>query len=87
MSRDQVEAELARDPFVPLRIHLSNGKKIKVPFREVAVVMGPRYMVVFIGAKRGTHLAKGHTTVDFESIVRIEQLRSGRGRLRRRKAS
>jgi hypothetical protein len=83
MSKDEIKAELARDPFVPLRLHLKNGKRVSVPFREVAHVL--KYdMLVLKGLKRGTHQARGYMTFDFDDVVRIEQLRNGP---RRRKAS
>jgi hypothetical protein len=86
MSKDQIEAELARDPFVPLRLHLRSGKTINIPFREVAHVMG-RDMLLLKGANLRTHQAKGYLTFDFEDVIRIEHLRGGKGGQRRRKAS
>jgi hypothetical protein len=86
MSKDQIKAELARDPFVPLRLHLRNGKKLQVPVREAAHVM-KHDMLVVIGAKPQTHQAKGYLTFDFDDVVRIEQLRGGEGGPRRKKAS
>jgi hypothetical protein len=87
MSKDEVKAELLRDPFVPLRIHLKNHKTVSVPFREAAHILGPLDMIVFRGLKPGGRVAKGHVIFGFESILRIEQLRGSKGGLRRRKAS
>jgi hypothetical protein len=86
MSKDEIKAELLRDPFVPLRMHLRNGKRISVPFREVAHILKDDILVLK-GLKRGTHQAKGYLTFDFDDVVRIEQLRHGKGGERRRKAS
>jgi hypothetical protein len=86
MSKEQIKAELAREPFVPLRFFLKNGKKLHVPVREAALLM--KYdMLVVIGAEPETHQAKGYLTFDFDDVVRIEQLRRGKGGQRRRKAS
>ena len=84
MSKDEIKAELTRVPFIPLRMHLRNGKRISVPFREVAHVLR-HDILVLKGLKRGTHQARGYLTFDFDDVVRVEQLR--RGGERRRKAS
>jgi hypothetical protein len=86
MSKDEIKAELARDPFVPLRLHLKNGQRVSVPFPEVVHVMN-RDMLVVKGAKPGTRRAKGYVTFVFEDVIRIEQLRNGNTGHRRRKAS
>ena len=85
MLRDQIEAELAREPFVPLRLHLRGGKTFDIPFRDVARVL-PFGLLVFVGLKRGTRQASGYDRFAFDNIVRIEQ-RPGRDGQRRRKAS
>jgi hypothetical protein len=84
MSKDEIKAELARDPFIPLRLHLKNGKRVSVPFPEVAHLMN-RDMLVVQGAKPGTRRAKGYVTFVFDDVIRIEQL--GKSGPRRRKAS
>lgn len=86
MSKDEIKAELARDPFVPLRLHLKNGKIVSIPFREATHVMRDD-MLVLKGANLRTHRAKGYLTFAFEDVIRIEQLRGGGGGQRRRKAS
>jgi len=86
MSKDEIKAELGRDPFIPLRLHLKNGKRISVPFREVAHVL-KHDILVLKGLKQGTHQAKGYLTFDFDDVVRIEQLGRGGSGERRRKES
>jgi hypothetical protein len=83
MLKEKIIAELVREPFVPLRLHLRNGKTFDIPFREVAYVLRSS-VVLFIGRKQGTHEAKGHTEYIFEDILRIEHRPA---RPRRRKAS
>jgi hypothetical protein len=85
MLRDQIEAELAREPFVPLRLHLRDGKTFDIPFRDVARVL-PFGLLVFVGLKRGTRQAAGYDRFAFDNIIRIEQRRTRNGQ-RRRKAS
>jgi hypothetical protein len=83
MLKEEVRAELNREPFVPLRLYLTNGKTFDVPFRDVAHLLGYGVLVL-IGLKKGTHLAKGYERFTFEQIERIEQRPSSR---RRKKAS
>ncbi|HZL37512.1 MAG TPA: hypothetical protein VFC78_19495 [Tepidisphaeraceae bacterium] len=86
MLKEEIKAAVWREPFVPLRLHLSNGKTFDVPFRDVARVLSYG-LLVFIGMKEGTHQSKGYDRFSFDQIVRIEQRpANGRGR-RRRKAS
>jgi hypothetical protein len=86
MFKDRIKAELSQDPFVPLRLHLKNGKIVSIPFREAAHIMATD-MLVLKGANLRTHRAKGYTTFPYDDVVRIEQQRGGRGGQRRRKAS
>jgi hypothetical protein len=85
MHKADVESILARDPFVPVRLHLSNGKTFDVPFRDVARVLSYA-VLVFIGLKERTRQAKGYDRFTFEQIERIEELPHGKSR-RRKKAS
>lgn len=81
MTRDEIYAALSRDPFEPLRLHLTSGKHFDVGFREVArLVRGG--VLVLIGLKRGTHQAKSYDVFAFDLIERIERLPAGRQRKR-----
>jgi hypothetical protein len=86
MNKDEVRAELKREPFIPLRLHLKNGKTFDIPFREVAHLLGYG-VLVFIGLKQGTRQAKGYDRFGFDDIVRIEQRPARGGKGRRKKAS
>ena len=83
MQKEEVRAELTRDPFVPLRLHFKDGKTFDIPFRDVAHMLGYG-VLVFIGLKEGTHQAKSYDRFSFDDIVRIEH-RPERGTGRRRK--
>jgi hypothetical protein len=85
MLKDDVQAELRREPFVPLRLHLTGGRTFDVPFREVAHLLGYGVLVL-VGLKQGTHRAKRYDRFTFEEIERIEQ-RPALGKGKRRKAS
>ena len=84
MLKELVRAELARDPFVPLRLYLRNGATFDIPFRDVARILSFG-LLVFIGLKRGTRQAQSYDRFAFDDIVRIEQRPARSGR--RRKAS
>lgn len=86
MLKEAVRAELNREPFVPLRIHLQNGKHYDVPFRQVAHMLGYGVLVL-IGLKQGSVQAKGYDRFPFDHITRIEKLSTGGSSRRRRKAS
>jgi hypothetical protein len=85
MTKQQVRAEFSREPFVPLRIHLNDGRRFEIPFREMTWLLGYD-VLVFKGMKQGSRRAKSYTTFPYERIVRIEQ-RPGRAVTKRRKAS
>jgi len=86
MLKEQVKAELAREPFVPLRLHLRGGKTFDIPFRDVARMLSFG-LLVFIGLKPGTRQASSYDRFAFENILRIEQRPMRNNGQRRRKAS
>ncbi len=86
MLKQDVRAELTREPFVPLRIFLNDGKHYDVPFPEVARYLGYG-VLIFIGMKDGGHSADSFDRLGFDEIDRIEQRRGGSKRRNRKKAS
>ena len=86
MDREEVKAELLREPFVPFRMHLSSGKKYDVPFRDAARTLSYGFLV-FLGMKEGTHRAEGFDRFPYEDIVRIEHRPAKRRGGGRKKAS
>jgi hypothetical protein len=85
MSRDEIETAMQCDPFVPLRLHLVDGRSFDVPFRHVLIFHGPG-LILFKGVrKEGSHVASGYVHLTFQQIDRIEP-RRGHSQ-RRRKAS
>jgi hypothetical protein len=85
MDPNSINAELVRDPFVPLRVYLANGKSFDIPFREVAHLLGES-LLILKGLKQGTHQAKGYDVFNVDQILRIETRPSAKSG-RRRKAS
>jgi hypothetical protein len=83
MNREELEAHLRRSPFVPLRLHLSDRRKLDVPFNHVIV---PRTtdIILFKGVKAaGSHVAEGYEVIPYERIDRIQPRRGGTTRRRR----
>jgi hypothetical protein len=86
MRKEDVRAALKRDPFEPVRLHLTDGRTYDVPFREVAHMLGYGVLVL-IGLKQGTRVAEGYDRFAFDDIEKIEPLSAGGGKGRKRKAS
>lgn len=86
MLRDEITQEIDRDPFVPLRLHFRNGKKIEVRYRNVAYTVR-HGVLIFKGKKEGSCMASGYDVFPFDEIVRIEKLPPRTKGHRRRKAS
>lgn len=86
MLKEDVKAVLEREPFVPYRIYLMDGKKYKVTSREAARYLGYG-VLVFIGHKAGTCQSKGYDRFPFDDIQRIEDVNRGNKGGPRKKAS
>jgi hypothetical protein len=85
MEKEAVRRELTRDPFIPIRLHLTDGRTFDVPVPGVAHMMAYG-LLVMIGADVKARTAEGYDQFPFDRISRIEPLpfkSSGR----RRKAS
>ena len=85
MLKEDIQQILSREPFLPLRLHLADGRTFDVPFRDVARMLSYA-VLVFIGMKEGSRQAKGYDRFSFDQITRIETL-NARGGRRRKKAS
>lgn len=75
MTSKDVEAELERDPFVPIRIHLVSGKPIEVPSQGVAFPM-QNALLILQRRQPGRVRLDGYDVVSFRNMERIEQLHS-----------
>lgn len=80
-SRD-IESELERDPFIPLRLHLVSGKTLDVPASGVAHTL-QNALLVFHNKRPGKVRVDGYDVISFRNIERIEQLHKSRSGSRR----
>ena len=78
MTSKDLEAELLKDPFVPLRLHLVSGKTIDIPRQGVAWMM-QNAVLVFQNAQPGRTRATGYDVIAYRNIERLEQ-RPGRSK-------
>ena len=78
MTSKDLEAELIREPFVPLRLHLVSGKSVEVPRSGVAWLM-QNAVLVFQNAKVGRAMVDGYDVIALRNIERVEQ-RMGKGK-------
>ncbi len=73
MDKEAVRGELTRDPFIPFRIHLNDGRTFDIPDPKVAHIMAYG-LLVMIGADVKARTAKGYDQFPFDRISRIEPL-------------
>lgn len=72
MLKDEVKAVLRREPFAPLEVRTSDGRRLDVPFQHVAVVMTDG-LLVFHGVKdERSRVAKGYDFIAYDRIEKIE---------------
>ena len=74
MTSADVRQELERDPFVPLRLHLSSGQTMDIPYPGTAWVRENTLLIVH-PLRRGTQEIGGYDVVALRLIERIEQVR------------
>ncbi len=84
MEKEKIREILYREPFVPLRIHRSNGTRYDIPVKDAARVLRDA-VIVMLGVKPGSRQATGYDVFPFDQGVKIEP-RSGKS-VRRKKAS
>lgn len=74
MTSKDLQAELTKDPFVPLRLHLVSGKTIDVPSAGIAWMM-QNTVLIFQDATPSRMQAKGYDVIAFRNIERISKPR------------
>lgn len=75
MNAEELRKELRRQPFVPLRIYLSDGKTYDVKHPEM-VFLTRSWMYVGVESKLGSGVAEDHDLVSLMHVVRVELLNS-----------
>lgn len=84
MTTEDISQELDRDPFVPLRLHLSSGKTIDIEHPASAFIRQNTLLIVHRLAP-GTHEIGNYDVVALRLIERIEQIDGSSRRGSRRK--
>ncbi len=79
MTSKDIESELERVPFVPLRLHLASGKSMKIQAPNSAWLL-QNALLVLRAPKLGKSTAEGYDVLDLRNIERIESLGSPNGR-------
>ncbi|HET6249198.1 MAG TPA: hypothetical protein VFE47_16000 [Tepidisphaeraceae bacterium] len=77
MLKEEIRAELDREPFVPLRVYLDSGQHYDIPIRRAAHILSVG-LLVFIGMTEGGIRADGYDRFPFERVARIEHRRFNR---------
>jgi hypothetical protein len=67
-------AELHRQPFVPLRVHLTDGKTYEIRHPEMAMVTSREVYVGREETSPGSGIARGLDLVSLLHVVRVEQV-------------
>ena len=73
MTPEQLNEQLSRDPYVPLRLRLSNGDTIDIANPGLVFINGPA-VYVFRTDRPNSHLADDHRLIAFRHIVQVEQI-------------
>lgn len=72
MTTEDLEQELDREPFVPLRLHLASGQKIPIEYPNSAFVRDNTLLIVH-RLEPGTSKIGGYDVVALRLIERMEQ--------------
>lgn len=84
MTEEELLAELDREPFRALRLHLVSGKVLDVLAPNIAHSL-TNSLLVLRNPTLGTSKAEGYDVVAYENIERIEQLDTGKRQSPKRK--
>jgi len=74
MSPESLRAELHRQPFVPLRMYLTNGKAYEIRHPEMAMITSREVYVGREETSPGSGIAKECDLVSLLHVVRVEQM-------------
>ena len=73
MTSEDIKQEIERHPYHPLRLHLSSGNVVDLPYPGTAWLRQNTLLVVHPLAK-GTQLIGGYDVIALRLIERIEQM-------------
>lgn len=74
MLQTELNDELAREPFVPLRLHLSNGESFDIQNPGLVWVTRHSVFIARSPLKPGARAIEGYELVSLVHIVRLERL-------------
>ena len=77
MNPDALAAELDRDPFIPLRLHLSDGRRIDIMNPGLCFIA--RMALYFFRARPRESLAQDVEIISLRHIASVETLTRSRG--------
>ena len=87
MTEEELIAELEKDPFVPLQLHLVSGKVVDVLGPNTAHPLQDS-LLVLRNPQMGTAVrAEGYDVVAYSNIERIEQLHIGKPPSKKRRSA
>ena len=72
MTEEDIQSELARDPFIPFRLHLVSGKTVDIRISDGAWML--RRSVFVLHPHRHPGDDPGYDVISLRNIERIEQL-------------
>jgi hypothetical protein len=84
MTSEDLRQELERDPFVPLRLHLSSGKTADI-VDPTAAWLQQNALLLMHRLRPGSQLIGGYDVIAFRLIERIEQINGNGGKRKRRR--
>lgn len=78
MSPEQLDEQLSAEPFIPLRIHLTDGTKLDIN-NPALVVINRLALYVFRVDRPKSHLARDYQLISLRHIVQVEQVAEAAG--------
>jgi len=72
MTEEDIQSELARDPFMPFRLHLVSGKTVDIRISDAAWML--RRSVFVAHPRRRPDDDLGYDIISLRNIERLEQL-------------
>jgi hypothetical protein len=79
MTSEDLKAELEKDPFVPLRLHLVSGKVLKITWPGAAWLL-QNSVLIMRNVKPGERGSDGYDVVSLRNIERIELVHGRRAK-------
>jgi hypothetical protein len=73
MTIKEIEDELEREPYIPLRLHLDDGKTVDLPRPGVAWTMR-HSLLVFQPGPESKYRVTRYDIISLRHVVKIEQL-------------